>query len=143
VAVALLLNGAKVGTNVTIITPSGYEVQPRYVERAQADAAKSGSRIMLTTDPNGVEGSDVIYTDTWASMGQESEAEHRARIFAPYQVNGDLLRRAGGNCVVMHCLPAHRGQEITDEVMDGPQSLVFDEAENRLHVQKARMALVV
>jgi ornithine carbamoyltransferase len=90
-----------------------------------------------------VAGSDVIYTDTWASMGQESEADMRQRIFRSYQVNDRLLHRAGGKALVMHCLPAHRGQEITDEVMDGPSSIVFDQAENRLHVQKALLALLL
>jgi ornithine carbamoyltransferase len=143
VAVALLLNAAKVGMNITIISPEGYEVKPRFIQKARADAALTGSQLRFSSDPNDVAGSDVIYTDTWASMGQESEAEMRARIFASYQVNNRLLEKAGGKALVMHCLPAHRGQEITDEVMDGPYSIVFDQAENRLHVQKALMALLI
>ncbi len=143
VAASLLLAGAKVGMNVTLISPDGFEVKTQYVQKARADAAKSGSRLKFSSDPDDVAGSDVLYTDTWASMGQESEAEQRARIFQPYQVNAQLLRRTGTNTAVMHCLPAHRGQEITDEVMDGPSSAVFDEAENRLHVQKALMALII
>ena len=143
VAVALLLNAAKVGMNVTIISPEGYEVQPRYVQAARADAALTGSKLSFSNDPADVQGSDVIYTDVWASMGQEAETEQRARIFKRYQVNADLLEQAGGNALVMHCLPAHRGHEITDEAMDSPNSVVFDEAENRLHVQKALMALLI
>lgn len=143
VAASLLLAGAKVGMNVTLISPEGYEVKTQYVKKARADAAISGSRLKFSSDPDDVAGSDVLYTDTWASMGQESEAEQRIRIFQPYQVNAQLLRRTGTNAFVMHCLPAHRGQEITDEVMDGPSSAVFDEAENRLHVQKALMALII
>jgi ornithine carbamoyltransferase len=143
VAASLLLAGAKVGMNVTLISPDGFEVKTQYVQKARADAAKSGSRLKFSSDPDDVAGSDVLYTDTWASMGQESEAEQRIRIFQSYQVNAQLLRRTGANTFVMHCLPAHRGQEITDEVMDGPASAVFDEAENRLHVQKALMALII
>jgi ornithine carbamoyltransferase len=143
VAVALLLNAAKVGMNVTIISPEGYEVQPRYVQAARADAVLTGSKLSFSNDPADVEGSDVIYTDVWASMGQEAETEKRARIFKRYQVNADLLEQAGGNALVMHCLPAHRGHEITDEAMDSPNSVVFDEAENRLHVQKALLALLL
>jgi ornithine carbamoyltransferase len=132
-----------VGMNVTIISPEGYEVQSRYVQAARADAARTGSQLSFSNDPADVEGSDVIYTDVWASMGQEAETEQRARIFKRYQVNADLLERAGGNALVMHCLPAHRGHEITDEAMDSPNSVVFDEAENRLHVQKALLALLL
>lgn len=143
VAAALLLNAAKVGMNVTVINPGGYDVQPHYVQKARTDAAKTGVQLRFSNDPADVKGSDVLYTDTWASMGQEAEAEQRARIFKPYQINSDLVRRAGGNPLVMHCLPAHRNWEITDEVMDGPNSVVFDEAENRLHVQKALLALLI
>ncbi|HKP52003.1 MAG TPA: ornithine carbamoyltransferase [Chloroflexia bacterium] len=143
VAASLLLTGAKVGMNVTLISPDGYEIDSRYVQIARSDAARSGSRLRFSSDPDDVAGSHVIYTDTWASMGQEAEAEERARIFKPFQVNNELVAQAGGAPIVMHCLPAHRGQEITDEVMDGPNSVVFDEAENRLHVQKALMALLM
>ncbi len=143
VAVALLLNAAKVGMNITIINPQGHEVKPKYVQKAREDAARTGTKLSFSNDPADVKGSDVIYTDTWASMGQEAEAAHRARTFAPFQVNRELLQRAGENALVMHCLPAHRGQEITYDVMDGPNSIVFDEAENRLHVQKALMALLI
>ncbi len=143
VAASLLLAGAKVGMNITLISPQGYEVKPHYIEQAKAGAAISGSKLRFTDDPADVGGSDVIYTDTWASMGQEAEAEQRARIFEPYQINEALLKHTGGHPLVMHCLPAHRGQEITDKVMDGPNSVVFEEAENRLHVQKALMALLI
>ncbi|MFL5732323.1 MAG: ornithine carbamoyltransferase [Chloroflexia bacterium] len=143
VAAALLMNAAKVGMNITIISPEGFEVQPSYIQKARAAAAITGSQLRFSSDPNDVAGSDVLYTDTWASMGQESEAEMRGRIFKSYQVNERLLERAGGKALVMHCLPAHRGSEITDQVMDGPSSIVFDQAENRLHVQKALLALLM
>jgi ornithine carbamoyltransferase len=143
VAASLLLVAARVGMNITLICPNEYEVPSHYIQTARADAALTGSQIRFTDDIADVAESDVIYTDTWASMGQEAEAEMRARIFKAYQVNEALLARAGSQAIVMHCLPAHRGQEITDEVMDGPRSAVFDEAENRLHVQKAIMALLI
>jgi ornithine carbamoyltransferase len=143
VAASLLLTAARVGMNITLICPDGYAVPAHYAKIARADAALTGATIRFTDDVANVEGSDVIYTDTWASMGQEAEAEIRARIFKPYQVNDALLARAGSGAIVMHCLPAHRGQEITDAVMDGPSSVVFQEAENRLHVQKAIMALLI
>src|SRR5215210_8900200 len=122
VAASLLLTAAKVGMNITLISPEGYEIKPEYVATANVDAARSGARLRFSNDPDDVAGSDVIYTDTWASMGQEAEAEERARIFKPYQVNSQLISQAGGAALVMHCLPAHRGQEITDDVMDGPNS---------------------
>ncbi|HST04115.1 MAG TPA: ornithine carbamoyltransferase [Chloroflexia bacterium] len=143
VAASLLLTAARVGMNITLICPDGYAVPAQYVQAARADAALTGSKIRFTDDVADVAESDVIYTDTWASMGQEAEAEMRARIFKPYQVNQAMLARAGSQAIVMHCLPAHRGQEITDEIMDGPASVVFEEAENRLHVQKAIMALLI
>jgi ornithine carbamoyltransferase len=143
VAASLLLTAARVGMNITLICPDGYAVPAHYVQAARADAALTGSNIRFTDEVADVEGSDVIYTDTWASMGQEAEAEKRLPIFQRYQVNDALLKRGGSDVMVMHCLPAHRGQEITDEVMDGPQSAVFQEAENRLHVQKAIMALLI
>lgn len=143
VAASLLLTAARVGMNITLICPDGYAVPAHYVQAARADAALTGSNLRFTDSVADVEGSDVIYTDTWASMGQEAEAEKRIPIFQRYQVNDALLARAGGDAMVMHCLPAHRGQEITDEVMDGPHSAVFQEAENRLHVQKAIMALLI
>ncbi|MEA2572773.1 MAG: ornithine carbamoyltransferase [Chloroflexia bacterium] len=143
VAASLLLAAARVGMNITLISPDGYEVPAHYVQRAKADAALSGARLQFSSDPDDVVGSDVVYTDVWASMGQEAETEQRARIFRPYQVNEALLRQSGGHPLVMHCLPAHRGHEITDAAMDGPNSVVFEQAENRLHVQKAIMALLI
>lgn len=142
VAASLLLTAAKVGMNVTLISPDDFEVKSGFVQKARADAAVSGARLQFSSDPDDVAGSDVLYTDTWASMGQEDQAEKRKRIFMPYQVNDQLLKQTGGKPLVMHCLPAHRGQEITDDVMDGPNSVVFEQAENRLHVQKALMALL-
>ena len=110
------------------------------MKRAGEIAAGTGARVVVTTDAAAAaEGADVLYTDVWASMGQEREAEERKLIFAPYQVNAALRARAKPTAIVMHCLPAHRGEEITDEVIEGPQSVVWDQAENRLHAQKALM----
>ncbi len=144
VAASLLLTCATLGVNMTVIHPEGYDVEIKKVE-AQARQLAEGSKAALnfTTDPDGVRGADVIYTDVWASMGQEGEAEARARLFAPYQVNSELVSKADRNVLVMHCLPAHRGSEITDEVLDGSHSVVFAEAENRLHAQKALLALFI
>lgn len=115
--------------------PEGYDPRPEFVARARERAK---GKIVLERDPvEAVRGASVVYTDTWTSMGQEAEAEKRARVFPPFQVNDELLRHADPKAIVMHCLPAHRGQEIVDEVMDGPRSVVFDQAENRLHGQKA------
>jgi ornithine carbamoyltransferase len=143
VAASLLLLAAKVGMNCTLISPNGYEVGKQYVQRARADAAVSGAKLRFSNEPEDVAGADVIYTDVWASMGQEAEAAEREKVFKPFQVNKQLVEQTGAQPLIMHCLPAHRGHEITDEVMDGPGSIVFDEAENRLHVQKALMALLI
>ena len=127
-----------VGMNVTVATPAGYEPISQIVKRAEELAAGTGARVEVTTDAAAAaEGADVLYTDVWASMGQEREVEERRLIFAPYQVNTALVARSASNAIVMHCLPAHRGEEITDEVIEGPQSVVWDQAENRLHAQKA------
>jgi len=135
---SLLFGGAAVGLHVVAATPEGYEPLPEVVHRAQERAKETGATIRLLRDPReAVKGADVIYTDTWFSMGQEAEAEVRRPIFRPYQVNAELLAVAGPQARVMHCLPAHRGEEITDEVADGPCSWLFDQAENRLHAQKA------
>jgi ornithine carbamoyltransferase len=135
---ALLLGGALAGMKVVAATPAGYEPQDAVVRRALTIAQGTGGEVRLLRDPReAVAGAEVIYTDTWTSMGQEAEAEQRQRIFPPYQVNAALLAHAAPQAGVMHCLPAHRGQEITDEVADGPQSWIFDQAENRLHAQKA------
>ncbi|HJT37439.1 MAG TPA: ornithine carbamoyltransferase [Actinomycetota bacterium] len=138
VAHSLLTACAMVGMNVSVATPPGYEPISQIVKRAEGIAEATGARIEVTTDAAAAaEGADVLYTDVWASMGQEREAEERKLIFAPYQVNATLVARAKPGAIVMHCLPAHRGEEITDDVIEGPQSVVWDQAENRLHTQKA------
>jgi ornithine carbamoyltransferase len=138
VAHSLLLTCACVGSSIRIATPPGYEPDAKIVADAQEIAHETGAVIELLSDPHAaVSGADAVYTDAWASMGQEHEAEMRARIFSSYQLNGELASKAASHAVFMHCLPAHRGQEITDEVMDSERSVVFDQAENRLHVQKA------
>jgi ornithine carbamoyltransferase len=138
VAHSLLLCAAKTGASIRIATPPGYEPLPRYRELAEAAARATGARISFGNDPGrAVEGADVVYTDVWTSMGQEQEYERRRRAFQGFQLNGTLLARAKRDAIVLHDLPAHRGEEITDEVIDGPQSAVFDQAENRLHTEKA------
>ena len=144
VATSLLFAATKVGMDVALASPPGYELSEEVVEKGREFAVQSGSRVELTHDPfEAVRGADVIYTDVWVSMGQEAETEERLRVFPPYQVNARLVEAAKPDVMVMHCLPAHRGQEITDEVMDGPHSIVFDQAENRLHAQKAVLALLM
>jgi len=138
VAASLLLACAQFGLDFAIASPQGYEIPARFMVKAAQLATVTGIKIETFTDPQAaVYHADVVYTDTWVSMGQEKEEEIRLPIFMPYQVNCALLRNANPNAVVLHCLPAHRGQEITDEVMDGAQSLVFEQAANRLHAQKA------
>ena len=138
VAHSLMLCAAKTGASLRIATPSGYEPLPRYRELAAAEARSSGAAIALGNDPiAAVTGADVVYTDVWTSMGQEQEYERRRRAFHGFQLNTQLLGRAKRDAIVLHDLPAHRGEEITDEVIDGPQSAVFDQAENRLHTEKA------
>jgi len=135
---SLLLGCTLVGTNVSVACPHGYEPPADIVKQARANANKSGAKVELTTDPKqAVDGADVIYTDVWVSMGQEKEARERMKAFKDYQVNAQLLNGAKPDSIVMHCLPARRGQEITDDVIDGPQSVVWDQAENRMHAQKA------
>jgi ornithine carbamoyltransferase len=139
-----LYGAAKVGAELRIATPEGYRPDAAVQKAAEADARESGGRVAVMTDPAAaVEGAHVVCTDTWASMGQEAEHDMRKQAFAPYQLNAALLARARPDAIVLHCLPAHRGEEITDEVMNGPQSAVFDEAENRLHVQKAILTLLM
>ncbi|HVQ41864.1 MAG TPA: ornithine carbamoyltransferase [Vicinamibacterales bacterium] len=143
VAASLAHAGAMLGMHVRIASPKGYELPGGVVKAAEA-VAREGATITLTNDPRAaVGGADAIYTDVWASMGQEDETDSRARIFAPFQVNDALMAAAGGNPLFMHCLPAHRGHEVTDEVMDSPASVVFDQSENRLHAQKALLALLM
>lgn len=135
---SLMLGGVTAGVHVTIAAPDGFEPDPRFVDAARRRAAETGATVALTKDAKaGADGADVLVTDTWTSMGQENDGLDRVRPFRPFQVNADLLELADPAAVVLHCLPAHRGHEITDEVIDGPQSAVFDEAENRLHAQKA------
>lgn len=138
VANSLLIGCAKVGMDISVATPEGYECEAESIELAKKAALESGANVYICNDPfEAVENADVIYTDTWVSMGMESEKEKRIQIFMPYQVNDTLMQKAKPDAIFMHCLPAYRGYEVTDQVIDGPQSVVFDEAENRLHAQKA------
>ena len=138
VAVSLLHICAKMGMNFTIANPEGYDMPEKGLAVGKEIAKENGITIRTLRDPKeAVVDSDVVYTDTWTSMGQEAEAEKRKKVFPPYQVNADLLKLAKPTTIVMHCLPAHRGYEITDEVADGPQSRLFPQAHNRLHAQKA------
>jgi ornithine carbamoyltransferase len=136
VAHSLVLAAPALGIDLRFACPDGYEPDPLIMEQAQA-SARNGAIELFRSPREAVRGADAIYTDAWYSMGQESEAEARTPVFRPYQLNADLLSLAGPDAVAMHCLPAHRNQEITDEVMDGATSVVYDQAENRLHVQKA------
>lgn len=138
---SLLFGAAKVGLDIAVASPAGYEMKPDYVELAREDAEKAGMSIELTTDPRAaVQGASAVYTDVWASMGQEAEAEARLRAFEGFVVDEALMAEALPDAVFLHCLPAHRGEEVTAGVADGPQSRIFDQAENRLHVQKAVLA---
>ncbi|WP_174564550.1 ornithine carbamoyltransferase [Nocardia inohanensis] len=135
---SLMLGGVTAGLNVTVAAPEGFEPFPWIVDLAQKRAAETGATITFTADPQeAADGADALVTDTWMSMGQENDGRDRVAPFRPFQVNADLLSRAASDVTVLHCLPAHRGEEITDEVIDGPHSAVWDEAENRLHAQKA------
>ena len=141
---SLIHTGAKLGANIRVCSPEGYEPNSRVVSEAMRTALETGAEIQILNDPDeAAEGADAVYTDVWASMGQEDEIEERNGIFAAYQVDEELMARAKKDAVFMHCLPAHRGWEVTQEVMDGPQSIVYDNAENRLHVQKAILALLL
>ncbi len=143
VAHSLAFAGAKTGMNVTICCPSGYEPDSSVMVQAERDALETGAKLQVTNDISAVKGADIIYTDVWTSMGQEEEQKLRLENFKGYQVNSDLVNMADPEVLIMHCLPAHRGEEVTAEVIDGPHSVIFDEAENRLHAQKAVMALVM
>jgi len=137
---SLINASAKAGTKMAVATPKGYEPSAQIVARAREDGQATGFALELSHNPvEAVSGADAVYTDVWASMGQESEKAKRARLFARYQVNAKLMAAAKPGALFMHCLPAHRGEEVTDEVVDSPASVVFDQAENRLHVQKAIM----
>ena len=138
---SLILGAAKVGLHLRAACPPGYEPDPRVVESAAADREATGATLSVLTSPRAAaEGADVLYADVWTSMGQEDESQLRRQAFAAYRIDAELLRLAKPDAVVMHDLPAHRGEEITDEVMDGPQSVVFDQAENRLHAQKGLLS---
>jgi ornithine carbamoyltransferase len=135
---SLMLGGVTAGIHVTIAAPAGFEPHPLFVAAAEQRARRTGATIAMTDDPRrGAAGADVLVTDTWTSMGQENDGLDRVLPFRPFQLNAGLLNHADSEAVVLHCLPAHRGHEITDEVIDSPQSAVWDEAENRLHAQKA------
>ena len=135
---SLLLGGAKGGMTVRAGTPEGFEPDADVVRRAEEIGRETGGAVRITTDPaQAASGADVLYTDVWASMGQEEEHDERVRVMEPYRIDAEMVGRAAPDAIVMHCLPAHRGEEITDEVIDGPRSVVWDQAENRLHTQKA------
>lgn len=141
---SLMLTGAALGATVRIATPKGYEPLAEVTRAAQKTAAKTGGKITVTNDAvTAVTGAYAVYTDVWASMGQEEEAAERERIFAKFQVNEELMSHAAEHAVFMHCLPAHRGSEVTDAVIDSPQSIVFDQAENRLHIQKSILLMLL
>jgi ornithine carbamoyltransferase len=139
------LEGAALcGMELRIATPDAYRPQASYVEQCQELAERTGAQLLVGTDPDAaLEGADVVITDTWASMGAEAEHDERARVFRPYQVSAASFARAAPEAIFLHCLPAHRGEEVTDEVMDAPYSAIYDEAENRLHAQQALLALVL
>lgn len=144
VAVSLMHVCAKLGANFTIANPEGYDINPGAINMGRNIAAENNCTITQLRDPHeAVKGAQVIYTDTWTSMGQEEETRKRERVFPPYQVNSQLVSEADQDVIVLHCLPAHRGQEITDEVADGPHSVLFPQAHNRLHAQKAILVKLV
>jgi ornithine carbamoyltransferase len=141
---SLALLGASLGMEVRLAHPPGYEPTPAIVERARELAVTGGGRLVFSSEPSeAVRGAAAVYTDAWTSMGQEAEAEERRDAFARYRVDTALLEAAGGDAVAMHCLPAHRGEEITSEVMDGPRSIIWEQSENRLHIQKALLVEVL
>ena len=144
VAHSLLLAAGVLGLDLLVATPPGYEPRDEVVLQARALGRESGAEIAVGTSASAAaRDADVIYTDSWVSMGQEDEAADRLAVFPPFQVNAALVAQAAPDAIVMHCLPAHRGQEVTDEVLDGAHSVVFDQAENRLHAQKAILASLI
>jgi ornithine carbamoyltransferase len=144
VAHSLMLGCTKMGLDVAVGAPPGYLPNARIEEKARGNTLESGSRLLITSDPlQAVENADVIYTDVWASMGQEAEKQARREVFSSYQVNSGILDMAAPGAVIMHCLPAYRGEEISSEVLDGERSIVLEQAENRLHAQKGLMALLI
>lgn len=141
---SLMYACAKAGMDISVASPKGYECDAEIVKNAKADAALSGSQVILTNDPvEAMKDADVVYTDTWASMGQESEKAERIKIFKDYQINSELFSYSKPDSIFMHCLPAYRGYEVTEDVIDSERSVIFDEAENRLHAQKAVMAMLM
>lgn len=129
---------------MAVAAPPGYEPDPEIIRQAEKDGQGTQFEVLLTADPfEAVQNADAVYTDVWASMGQETEKEQREEIFPPYQVNKEMMAQAKQDALFMHCLPAHRGEEVTDEIIDSDRSVVFDQAENRLHVQKAIMLLLL
>jgi ornithine carbamoyltransferase len=141
---SLMLGGANAGLTDRVAAPEGFAPQGAVVVDARKRAAQTGGGIELVADPHAaVDGADVLVTDTWVSMGQEDDGLDRVGPFRPFQINAQLLARANQDAIVLHCLPAHRGEEITDEIIDGPASAVWDEAENRLHAQKALLAFLL
>ncbi|HHX23821.1 MAG: ornithine carbamoyltransferase [Tepidanaerobacteraceae bacterium] len=141
---SLIYGCSKVGIDIAIASPKEFMPDKEVVKKATADAALNGSTITLTQDVfEAAENADILYTDVWTSMGQEEETQYRKKIFSGYQINQEVVSAADENVIIMHCLPAHRGEEITEDVIEGPHSVVFDEAENRLHVQKAVLALIM
>ncbi len=144
VAHSLLYGCSKVGMDISLACPKGYEPNPEVVLRAREEAKKSGCEVRVTKDPKeAVKGADIVYTDVWASMGNEKGHAERVKAFKSYQVNGKLVKEAKKDYLFMHCLPAHRGEEVSDEVADSKNSVIFDQAENRLHTQKALLALIM
>lgn len=141
---SIMYGCAKAGLDCAIATPAGYICDDEVVDNAKSDFKAAGKNLVLTEDPEeAISNADIVYTDTWVSMGQEAEKAERRKIFMPYQVNGELFAKAKDDAIFMHCLPAYRGFEVTEDVIDGPRSVIFDEAENRLHAQKAVMATLM
>ncbi|NWG03164.1 MAG: ornithine carbamoyltransferase [Syntrophaceae bacterium] len=144
VAHSLIYGCSKVGMDITLACPKGYEPNLEVIIEAKEEGKRTGSHVKVTNDPiEAVRNADIVYTDVWASMGKEKEYEKRSKIFKPYQINTTLVRKAKEDYLFMHCLPAHRGQEVTDEVADSKNSVIFDQAENRLHTQKALLSLIM
>ena len=141
---SLMFGGTKFGMHVAVATPEGYEPDKKVIELSNKFAKESGGSLTVTHNPlEAAKDADIIYTDVWASMGEEAEHDKRVKVMKPYQINDNIVSKANSNAIVMHCLPAHRGEEITDSVIDGPHSVVWDQAENRLHIQKAILSLLV
>jgi len=144
IAHSLLHGCSKVGMDIAVASPKGYTCDEKIISEAKESAKISGSKVIITEDPvEAIKDADVVYTNTWVSMGQESEKQERIKVFEPYRVDGNLFTKAKEDAIFLHCLPAYRGYEVSNEIIDGPQSVVFDEAENRLHVQKAIMTILM